>query len=195
MTTLSKTILATLATGFISCTLFSQQAYAFSGSIEFGGSAKVSKATKKGVTTTTVTFTNPWRVIADDGAYAGVPAATSATFKTVKYTGTGTSAVLTGPVTPQWTFTYLGVTYSFDLTALTNAVTSSTSMVLAGTGTASIGGVTSPAVWALQGTGSKFTFKFSSSTTTAVPDGGSAVALIGIALVGVAVLRRKLKAC
>src|SRR5712692_3766636 len=130
MTTLSKTILATLATGFISCALSSHQAYAFSGSIEFGGTAKVTSATKKGITTTTVTFTNPWRVIADDGAYAGVPAGTSATFKTVKYTGTGTSAVLTAFVIPQWTFTYLGVTYSFDLTSLTSATATSTSMAL-----------------------------------------------------------------
>jgi VPDSG-CTERM motif len=38
------------------------------------------------------------------------------------------------------------------------------------------------------------TFSFSADTS-AVPDGGSAVALLGIALVGVEALRRKFKAC
>ena len=196
MITAPKSVLATLAVGFISCALFSQQAHAFSfgGSIEFGGAAKASRATKKGVTTTTLTFTNPWHVIADDGDYASVPASTAVTFNTIKYTGTGTSATLTAPVIPQWTFTFGGKTYSFDLTALTNAVVSSTAMSLAGTGTAHIGSLSAPASWALQGTGTKFTFKFSSSTTTAVPDGGSAVALLGIALAGIEGARRLIRA-
>src|SRR5256885_13383855 len=105
-------ILAALATGLIGA-----QAYAFSGSIEFMGSASATQTTKKGVQTTTINFTNPWTVSATSGDYSGVPIGTSATFNSVQYTGgnlTATPPALTAPVTPQWTFTYLGVTYSFD---------------------------------------------------------------------------------
>jgi hypothetical protein len=187
--------LVTLAIAVIACSTCGQSAHAFSigGSIEFGGSAKATMATKKGITTTTLTFANPWHVIADDGDYSSVPVGTSATFKTVKYTGSGTGATLTAPVIPQWTFTFNGGTYSFDLMTLTDAVVTSTAMNLSGTGTVQIGSDSAPASWALQGTGSKFTFKFSSSTTTAVPDGGSAAALLGIALIAVAALRKNLK--
>lgn len=193
MTIIPKSVLAGLAVGLVSCALFSQQAHAVSGSIEFGGSVTVSKVTKKGITTTTVTFSNPWHVIADDGDYASVPTATATTFKTIKYTGTGTSATLTAPVTPQWTFTFNGRTYSFDLTSLIDAVISSTSMSSAGNGTATIGTDSSPAVWAIQGNGKNFKFTLSSSTTTALPDGGSAVALLGIALAGIEAAHRLIR--
>jgi len=70
-------------------------------------------------------------------------------------------------------------------------------MEFTGTGTASVnGGDFSPATWGLDGTSATgFTFRLASSSTSAVPDGGSAVALLGIALVGVEALRRKFKAC
>ena len=181
---MKKTILALLVTGLIGA-----QAYAFTGSIQFNGS--MSGASKKG--TTTISFTNPWTVANSDGAYTGLNGS-SATFNGFSYTGTGTSATLTAAVVPQWTFTVGGTTYSFDLNALTNAVLSSTAFNAAGTGVAHITGVgDSPATWALQGTGTKFTFTFSSSTTTAVPDGGSAVALLGIALAGIEGARRLIR--
>ena len=110
---------------------------------------------------------------------------------------TGNFAVLdlTGGVTPEWSFSSGGHAYTFDLLALIDGTTTAGGMSLSGTGTAYIdGGDPSAATWALQGSGGKFTFKFSSSTTTAVPDGGSAVALLGIAFAGIEVVRRKLKA-
>ena len=181
---MKKTILALLATGLIGA-----QAYAVTGSIQFTGS--MSGSTSKG--TTTITFTNPWSVFAGTGDYSGVPNGTATTFNSFSYTGTGTSATLVAPVTPQWTFTYNLVTYSFDLEALTNAVLTSSSFNAGGTGTATIGTDSSPAVWTIQGTGGKFSFQLSSSTTTAVPDGGSAVALLGIALAGIEGARRLIR--
>ena len=114
--------------------------------------------------------------------------------------GDGTGATLTGPVNPQWSFVFGGNTYTFNLLALTSGHVQSGSMAFTGTGTAFInGGGPSPANWSLQGsTGTGFRFTLSSSTTGAlgaVPDGGSAVALLGIALVGVEALRRKFKTC
>jgi VPDSG-CTERM motif len=190
-------MLAVLATAFVTA-----QAYAFTGTISFQGSASVTEATKGGVQTTTIKFPTSWIVTADNGDYSSVPtngSSPAVTFNTVQYTGgnsTGNPPVVTGgTVVPQWTFTFNSVTYSFNLTALQNAFTSSTSMSLSGTGTAFIGGQSSNAFWALESTsGNKFVFKIANNTTTAVPDGGSAVALLGIALAGIEGARRMIRA-
>ena len=197
MRNLSKTILAVLATGLFSCGLFCQEAHAFTGSVSFFGAAHASGQSSGPSainSVTTIFFTNPWSVIAADGAYTG-SVGSLATMTDFSFTGTGNGAVLTGPVTPEWTFSFGGNTYTFDLLALIDGTTTAGGMSLSGTGLAYInGGDPSVASWALQGSGGKFTFKFSSSTTTAVPDGGSAVALLGIAFAGIEVVRRKLKA-
>ena len=185
-----------LAVGLLSCGLFCQQAQAITGDVMFAGSATASGASGAGATT--ITFTNPWHVVAGTGDYAAVTFGTPATFFGFTFTGDGTGATLTAPVTPQWSFVFGGKTYTFELLALTSGHVQSGSMAFTGTGTAFInGGGPSPANWSLQGsTGKGFTFTLSSSTTGTVggvPDGGSAVALLGIALVGVEALRRKFK--
>ena len=197
MKNLTKT-LTVLAIGLLSCGLFCQQAQAITGDILFMGSATASGASGAG--TTTISFTNPWQVVAGTGDYAAVTFGTPATFNGFSFTGDGTGATLTAPVTPQWSFVFGGNTYTFDLLALTSGHVQSGSMAFTGTGTAFVnGGDASPANWSLQGsTGTGFRFTLSSSTTGAlgaVPDGGSAVALLGIALVGVEALRRKFKTC
>lgn len=97
------------------------------------------------------------------------------------------------PISPLWTFMFAGVTYSFDLTALTIDSQGGNSLVLSGSGTLDITGFdTTPGSWvftANQGGGS---FSFSSSNNADLPEPGSALALLGIALLGVEVLRRKL---
>jgi VPDSG-CTERM motif len=53
-----------------------------------------------------------------------------------------------------------------------------------------------PASWLLEGSGQDFTFNFftfPSSPATTTPDNGSAASLLGIALVGLGALRRKLR--
>ena len=195
MKNLTKT-LTVLAVGLLSCGLFCQQAKAITGDIEFNGAARASGASS--ALTTTITFKNPgWKVIATDGDYSAVTTGTAATFLNFSFTGTGTGATLIGTVTPQWTFTFGGNTYTFNLLTLTSGTVLSGAMEFTGTGTASVnGGDFSPATWGLDGTAATgFTFRLASSSTSAVPDGGSAVALLGIALVGVEALRRKFKAC
>jgi len=197
MKNLTKT-LTVLAVGLLSYGLFCQQAQAITGDIMFAGAARASGASTGGLVT--ITFKNPgWAVIGGTGDYSAVTFGTPATFFGFSFTGDGTGATLTAPVTPQWSFVFGGNTYTFDLLALTSGHTESGSMAFSGTGTAFVnGGDASPATWSLQGsTGSGFTFRLSSSTTSAVgvPDGGSAVALLGIALVGVEALRRKFKTC
>ena len=192
MRNLSKTILV-VAAGLLACGFFCQHAQAFEGSVEFFGAAHANH--KSGPGTTTISFSNPgWSVIAGDGSYTGT-IGSAAHLTNFSFTGTGLGAVLTAPVTPEWTFSSGGNTYTFDLLALIDGTVTSGSMSLSGTGLAYINGRDpSEATWALQGSGGKFTFKFSSSTTTAVPDGGSAVALLGIALAGIEIARRKIKA-
>jgi len=193
MKNLTKTV---LAVGLLSYGLFCQQAQAITGDIMFAGAARASGASTGGLVT--ISFKNPWHVLAGTGDYAAVTFGTPATFSSFSFTGDGTGATLTAPVNPQWSFVFGGNTYTFELLTLTSGHVQSGSMAFTGTGTAFVnGGDASPANWALQGsTGTGFTFTLSSSTTGAlgaVPDGGSAVALLGIALVGVEALRRKFK--
>jgi hypothetical protein len=55
------------------------------------------------------------------------------------------------------------------------------------------GGNASSGLWTFSGNNNRGTLSFT-STSTAVPDGGSAVALLGIALAGIEIVRRKIKA-
>src|SRR5450755_1670285 len=197
MRNLSKTMLAVVATGLLSCGLFCQQAEAFTGNVLFAGTVKASGSSSTGHTTG-LTFTNPWTVAslpAPDGAYAGT-AGSSTIMTNFSFTGTGTGAVLVGgTVVNEWSFSSGGNTYSFNLETLTSATITNGTIAMSGTGTAFInGGNASTATWALQGTGHNFTFNFSTASTSAVPDGGSAVALLGIALAGIEIVRRKIKA-
>ena len=190
------------AISLLGCALYQQaQAVPITGDLAFFGKAKASGNSTVGPSTT-VTFTNPWHAIGGDGSYATVPFNTPVTFKSFTFTGDGVAAALSGPsaggVHPLWTFTLAGpTTYSFDLLALTSGHTQSGGMAFTGTGIAHITGFDDTAgTWALSGTAaSGFNFSFSSSTTSAdVPDGGLSIALLGIALTGIEVVRRKLKA-
>ena len=185
---MKKIILAVLATAFVTA-----QAYAFSGSVFMMGSVRTHQNAGN---TNTVSFKNPgWTVLAapaPDGAYTG--SAGSAVTLT-SFTYNNTTLAITSPSTAPfllWSFAFGGHTYTFDLnTPLTSALSTSNQLLLGGTGTAFIdGGSASPAVWSLESTsGGSFKFTATSSTST-VPDGGSAVALLGIALAGIGGMRR-----
>ena len=188
-------MLAVLATGLLSCGLFCQQAQAFSGEIQFGGRATASGPSGGSGDQVDITFAPGWRVIGATGDYDGTQTTVTSEFNGFSFHGDGTTATLDMAVTPQWIFTSGGVTYSFDLLTLTSAHVEPGSMAFTGTGEAFVSGIGSvgQATWSLQGSSSGFTFSLASSTT-AVPDGGSAVALLGIALAGIEVVRRKMKA-
>jgi VPDSG-CTERM motif len=195
---MSKTVLAVLATGLLSCELFCHQAGAnqINGSVLFSGTAAASGDSGSG--TTTISFTNPsWTVVSGLGNYSTF--GTPAIFTAFSFTGTGTGATLSGPGVPQGTFTFgtPTLTFSFDLLALVSGTTTSGMMAISGTGIAHITGFDDmPASWALEGSGHDFTFDLSASTTPpapGTPDGGSAASLLGIALVGLEALRRRLR--
>ena len=188
---LSKTILAVLATGVLSCAVFSQQAQAtqINGDIQFAGEVAFdtnSLATATKVVTWFDVFHNAGfsSVTSGTGDFAGI--------------APGTSAAMA-----QWTFNPSTPTpglwsvggFTFDLLSSTVVTQNASTLVIEGSGTVSGNGFDPTAMdWSFttQSSGGRTNTTFSfSANGVAVPDGGSAVALLGLALVGVEVLRRK----
>jgi len=201
MNKIMNTVVAGLAIALLGSGVLCEQAQAIpiTGSIEFVGSATPSGASPG--SPITVHFTNPWHPVGEIGVFTGfgITSSTSVTFTDFSFTGDGALAALTASVAPLWTLTSGGETFSFDLLTLTNGHTEAGSMSFSGMGTVHGSGGTAfddtPATIALQGSGQNFNFAISTSTTTsvgAVPDNGTTAALLGIALVAIAILRRQL---
>jgi hypothetical protein len=105
------------------------------------------------------------------------------------------------PVTPLWTFTSGGSTYSFDLNSVTVDSQDNNFLNLNGVGTLKkIGvGAADPTTgqWSFTisnpggGGHANFAFTFANSQTS-VPEGGSALALLGLGLIGLGALRKSL---
>jgi hypothetical protein len=185
-----KKLVLTLAT--IACCALAGQAYA--DSIGFVGSSSASGFSNV-TSPTTVSFKNPFTVVASDGIFAGTNGSAT-TMSSYTFTGDGATAVCTTCPQVQWTFNSGGNTYTFNLTSLTNAATRSGSISASGIGTVTIVGGpnagTYGGTWAMNGTGSGTSYGLTFVTTT-VPDGGSAVALLGIALTGIEAGRRLIR--
>jgi VPDSG-CTERM motif len=143
----------------------------------------------------TLNFNNPLHVNFGTDDYSGVPVPTDVNFASITFTNGGG---LTSSNSPEWTFTVGATTYSFDLLSLSTAtfVGGKVSGInLMGDGVAHISGLEdTEAIFALEATGTHLTFAILQPSNTAVPapDGGSALALLGIGLVAVEGLRRKL---
>ena len=173
------------------------QAVPIDGTIGFAGFGGVTTGA-----TNTVTL-NPVQVSYVSGDYAGIsPFFSQATFLPISFIGTGASATLmNGPVEPLWQITAGSIDYRFNLNSLSYANISSNglnSFTLMGFGTAYMTGRdATEGNFVIGGFGSNLSFQFASgfgtANGTAVPDGGSTVALLGFALVGVAGLHRKLR--
>lgn len=170
------------------------------GSINFeGGTATLNAASV--VAATSLTFGGSPIVsgalgVAPTGSFAGTQGAG------VTYVASGfqfAPILDPNPVNPLWTFTLDGLTYSFNLQSVTSSVGVGPSLDLAGTGLLSITGDNSPydpteATWSFSTTGSgPSTFGFVAGNT-AIPDGGTTVMLLGLALAGIGVLKRNILA-
>ena len=85
--------------------------------------------------------------------------------------------------------------FTFDLTSSTVVTQNSTFLNIIGTGTVTgPGGYSASGTWSFTSTGTGGTaIRFGFTASTAVPDGGSAVALLGIALTGIEAGRRLLR--
>jgi hypothetical protein len=194
MKNLTKTILATLAIGFVSCALFSQQAQAtpIQGNINFAGGVQFdtdSLATATRVVTWFDANGNAgFSSVAPGGTgdFAGIPAGTQATMA---------QPWIFNPSTPTPGLWSVGG-FTFDLLSSTIVTQNAQFLTITGTGIVS-GNAFDPTSmeWSFSsqnaGGHPRTIFSFSANGV-AVPDGGSAVALLGLALVGIEVLRRKL---
>ena len=185
----SKTILATFAVILLACAAFSPQAQAamITGGISLGGAF----TTDTGNVNTANAFTSFSNVfvVSVNGDYSGVPTGGSSPAVTQN---PFTFDPFTLPVTPLWTFMFGGNTYSFDLLSCSISQQGGGSLILTGSGTLNITGFDATSGdWVFTGNQAGGTFSFSSSNA-AVPEGGSALILLGLGLVGLEVLRRKL---
>jgi VPDSG-CTERM motif len=183
---LSKTILAVLATGALSCALFSQQAQAntIQGSITFSGGATLD--TGDANTAHAVTSFQNTVVQSVDGDFdTFINALDSATFS---------APWVFNPSTPKAALWSAGG-FTFDLLTSTIVMQGMGFLTVSGNGTIlgnGFDGTSGTFNFSTQNPGSNGIFSFSAAGQT-VPDGGSAVALLGLALTGIEVLRRKLK--
>jgi hypothetical protein len=184
---MKKTILALLAVG--ATALFSS---VYADTIAFQGSSSSSGDSSK-ASPTTVSFGTNWTVVATSGGlFSGVASGQAVNMHSFTFNGDGTGASCVGCPLVQWDFNN-GTAYSFTLNSLINAATRPGSIAASGIGVLSIGGTNYSASWAMNGTGSKFQYKISFVTNT-IPDGGSAVALLGIGLAVIEGVRRKIGA-
>jgi hypothetical protein len=182
----SKTFLAVLATGALTCALFSQQAQAntIQGSITFSGGAKLD--TGNANTAHSVTSFKNTVVQSVDGDFD--------TFINQNDSATFSAPWVFNPSTPRPALWSVG---GFTFNLLSSTVSQGGGFLnVSGTGTISGNAfdVTSGTfTFSTQNPGSRGIFSFSAASQ-AVPDGGSAVMLLGAALGALGMARRFLKA-
>jgi hypothetical protein len=116
------------------------------------------------------------------GDYSSVTTFLPVTFTPFSFSDSG--------VTPLWSFTLSGITYSFDATTV-SVQTTPNSIIAQGNGIASITGKDDTAgSWIITANGiggAALTF----SASTAVPDGGMTAMLVGLGLVGMSFFARR----
>ena len=198
MKNLTKTLLAILAAGFVSTALSTHEAQAarIDGTIDFAGSVMFDSSALQNVTQVV-----EWRDIFGNAGFSNV-AAFNGSF--VGFVNLGDQATMATP----WTFLpppggqpalWSVGGFTFDLTSATVITQNATFLNISGVGTVSGNGFEdTPATWALtvqNAGGNQDFFSFSANLATqgqGVPDGGSAIALLGLGLGLIEFIRRKL---
>ena len=191
MKSLSKTTLAVLAIGVISCALFSQRAraQAIQGNINFAGEVQfdtLSLATATRVVTWFDVFHNAGfsNVTSATGDFAGIAPGTQATMA---------QPWIFNPSTPTPGLWSVGV-FSFDLLTSTVVTRNAGTLHTTGTGIVSGNGFDPTSMdWSFTtqsaGGDTRINFSFSANGAS-VPDGGTTVMLLGVALGALGMARR-----
>jgi hypothetical protein len=193
--TLTKAILVIFAAGFATCVLSTPRAEAalINGTIDFAGSVMFDSSHLDNATQVML-----WRDVFGNLGFSNV-AATTGDFSGIPL---GTQATMATP----WIFTPSTNTpglwsvggFTFDLMSATVVNQTATFLNITGTGIITAAGFEdTAATWAFtvqNAGGNNDFFSFSGNVSThGVPDGGSAVALLGIGLGVVEFIRRKLR--
>lgn len=167
------------------------QATPISGTIDMGGTAILNNVAL-GSATAATSFTGVTVGGIPTGNFAG-------TFGTsVAWSGFGWNPFVPPVPQPLWSFVFAGKTFTFDLTSVTIVSQSNTFLNLLGGGTLKETGFDNTSgAWSFTISNpngdphATFAFTFANSQTANVPDGGTTVLLLGAALSGLALLRRK----
>jgi len=196
MKNLGKTILTVVAVGLLSCGLFCQraEATAIQGNINFAGATQFDTNSLLTATRVVTWFDSNGNAgfssvqLGGTGDFAGIPAGTQATMA---------QPWIFNPSTPTPGLWSVGG-FTFDLLSSTIATQNATFLDISGAGIVSGNGFDPTSMkWSFttQSAGGHplTTFSFSANSSAGVPDGGSAVALLGFSLTGIEVLRRKLR--
>jgi len=170
------------------------QAAPVTGTIGFGGPGLYVGATNW-YQSTGVDFGTPWAVTtAGTGSFALVPLLTNPVSFTDFNWGAGTGAVnVPAVLNPAWTFTHAGVTYTLDISTISNILRGSAannSISVSGTGTLKVTGYDdTTGVWNFTGgdNGGGLNLSFSSA---AVPLPAT-IGLLGLGLAAVGVVSRR----
>jgi VPDSG-CTERM motif len=191
-----KTTLAVFAAGLITSTLSTHEVQAahINGTIDFAGSVRFDSSALQNVTQVA-----QWRDVFGNVGFSNV-AVTSGNFSGIPLGMQATMATpwIFNPSTPTAGLWSVGG-FTFDLLSSTVVTQTATFLNITGSGTISGNGFEpTNATWAftVQNAGGNHDyFSFSANVATqGVPDGGSAVALLGIALAGIEFIRRRLRA-
>jgi len=192
MENLTKTILAVIAASFVSGALCTHEAQAvqIDGTIDFAGSTRFDSSHLDAAT-----IVVEWRDVFGNSGFSNV-AAFSGNF--VGFINLGDQATMATP----WTFTaptpglWSVGGFTFDLRHATIVDQTATFLNIKGTGIISGNGFEdTPARWAFSvqnAGGNRDFFSFSANSATGLPDGGSAIALLGMGLGVIRFTRRKL---
>ena len=184
MNPLPKYFSTLLVLAFLGLALAVPQAQAapVNGAITFAGGATFDGPL---ATATTVTSFSNVKVHSVDGDFAGFVAVLDPTTMAATWTF--------NPSTPTPGLWSVGG-FTFDLDSSTVVLQNSNNLLITGTGVVTGNGFdATPGIWnfSTQAPGAHGVFSFSASSGF-VPDGGSTMAFLGLALVGVEAIRRKL---
>lgn len=193
-----KSLIVLALAGLFSLALSGATAHAvpITGEIDFGLGSVVMNGTA--ATATAFTSFSPGLVaVTHTGAFSIISTGTAATTSQ----GAGFSfSPFSGPLTNVWTVTNGSTTFTFELDGITT-ITRQTALdpntlTLNGFGKISATGAggftTTNGLWSLTATGDTMNVSFSSATV-GLPDGGFTLALLGSAVIGLELLRRKLQ--
>lgn len=176
-----------LAAIAISLAAVSANATAINGTVSFSDEFTINTGSL--ATATAITGISSVAVSNSTGDYSGLAHGDTIDFSAI----TGATPFTFSPSTPFigfWTVTKSGVTYSFDISTTAIDLQSSSALVLSGSGLAHITGYDDTVGnWTLTLNSGGGLLNFSG--VTSVPDGGATLLLLGSALAGLGLIRRR----
>ncbi len=185
----TKTLMAALAVALLACTAFqtSVQAVPITGEINFSGGVTLDNSNLATATKVTA-WLSPVVGFGNTGDFTAATQGSAVTFTAPWNFNTVV------PITPFWTTAVGG--FTFNLISSSVVMQNSTFLNVTGIGVIKKAGFTdTPGTWSFTiptgGGGGSATFSFAASTA-ATPEGGTALVLLGVGLIAVEGLRRKL---